>query len=549
MLLPNDPLTYVVVAGVCVHLVFRRFEPWTPWIHLLLLLIVPSGVSYAAQLNPLLSLSLFWATLALSIVIYRISPLHPLASFPGPLLEKVTMFRMAFISARGKRHHYIRDLHERYGAIVRIGPNALSVVDREAVAPIYGAGASVGAAWQRSVNYDSGKNKKVGSHVLNERDAVRHLERRRVWSRAFSPQALRAYEADVVRRAGMLADGLEAQAGVADGHLVPAAIDISKWISCFSFDVMGDLAFGGGFNTLLDGDSKGFIRILAKGVRFGTITGNLPWLTPYLALRPAPDDFQKMFRFAKQRLDWRRSQPQGERRDIFHYLSGEDGNAAPPEPELLADSALLLVAGADTTASALTALLYHVLKHRAVYQRLQTELGALPRAESGRDARLPFLDAVITETLRIAPPVPSGGRRSPPDGSGGQIICGRFVPEGTAVTVHPFAMQRRSDYFHAPEAFMPDRWLTMDKSRREMADACIPFLAGNTSCIGKQLAMQELRIAVCTLFRRFEMQLAPESEAWYETVEDFTMTRGDALKVYLSPRVPVRVDAGDKEDV
>ncbi|KZV88536.1 cytochrome P450 [Exidia glandulosa HHB12029] len=300
---------------------------------------------------------------------------------------------------------------------------------------------------------------------------------------------------------------------------------------------MGDLAFGGGFDTLIDGDSHGFISTLTKGTRFGTISGNLPWLTPYLSLLPAPatDDFQKMFRFARTRLDWRRAQPKGEKRDIFYYLSGEDGHEAPPESELVADTALLLVAGADTTASALTALLYFVLKDPAVYSRLVQEVDAAPLdSQSAATARLPFLDAVISETLRIAPPVPSGGRRSPLDGSGGAQLGDWFIPEGTAVTVNPFSMQRRGDYFPSSHLFNPDRWLTGENANSE---ACIPFLAGNTSCIGRQLAYQELRIAVCTLLRHFHLRLAAGSERWEETVQDFTMARGGPLRIILGTRV------------
>lgn len=65
-------------------------------------------------------------------------------------------------------------------------------------------------------------------------------------------------------------------------------------------------------------------------VRFGTITGNVPWLTAYLGLLPAPDNFQKIFRFAKTQLDWRRSQPNAQKHDIFHYLvRGESRLPAP----------------------------------------------------------------------------------------------------------------------------------------------------------------------------------------------------------------------------
>lgn len=121
------PLSYdagayaLFLSAVGVHLVFRRFEPWSPAIHLILLVAVPCAMSVAVKTNPLLGVPVFWTALIVSIVAYRISPFHPLARFPGPFLERISMFRMAAVSTTGRRHIYIRRLHERYGPFVRIG--------------------------------------------------------------------------------------------------------------------------------------------------------------------------------------------------------------------------------------------------------------------------------------------------------------------------------------------------------------------------------------------------------------------------------------------
>lgn len=101
--------------------------------------------------------------------------------------------------------------------------------------------------------------------------------------------------------------------------------------------------------------------------------------------------------------------------------------------------------------------------------------------------------------------------------------------------MHPYAMHHRADYFAVPDAFRPERWLT-DKSCAGGAEACIPFLAGNTSCIGRQLAHQELRIAVCAVMRRFDMSLAAGGGEWEESVRDFTMAQGGPLNVVITRR-------------
>ena len=69
------------------------------------------GTSFLAYLSALVT----------SVVLYRVSPLHPLASYPGPLMCKITKLWLAGIAMRGKQHVYYRDLHRRYGDVVRVG--------------------------------------------------------------------------------------------------------------------------------------------------------------------------------------------------------------------------------------------------------------------------------------------------------------------------------------------------------------------------------------------------------------------------------------------
>ena len=124
-----------------VHVVYNRFEPnptdlLVTW---LLLFVVPSipacYMSHNSQINITpsavvakltYSYAVFYGALIISIILYRISPFHPLASFPGPLLAKVSQFWAMTISSRGKRHEHIKKLHDKYGLHVRIGESLLS---------------------------------------------------------------------------------------------------------------------------------------------------------------------------------------------------------------------------------------------------------------------------------------------------------------------------------------------------------------------------------------------------------------------------------------
>ena len=67
------------------------------------------------------SFSLFYAALALSIVLYRISPFHPLAKYPGPLSLKISKLVAAYRAIGGKQYAQFKRLHDEYGPIVRVG--------------------------------------------------------------------------------------------------------------------------------------------------------------------------------------------------------------------------------------------------------------------------------------------------------------------------------------------------------------------------------------------------------------------------------------------
>lgn len=123
-------LTYLYQV---VYLVYKRFEihPSSPLTTMLLLLVVPSVSSafllrfYSVVLALVSGFSIFYATLLASIAVYRVSPWHPLAKYPGPLLAKVSQFWLTYEAAKGTWHLTLKDLHDQYGAYVRVGKSAL----------------------------------------------------------------------------------------------------------------------------------------------------------------------------------------------------------------------------------------------------------------------------------------------------------------------------------------------------------------------------------------------------------------------------------------
>lgn len=113
-----------------VHYVFKRWEPMRVRIVGPLLLLLPLCLSallaphYGQYPAVALSFAVYYTTLTASIVVYRLSPFHPLAKYPGPVLAKVSRCWFAHVALKGKQHLVLVELHNRYGDIVRIGESS-----------------------------------------------------------------------------------------------------------------------------------------------------------------------------------------------------------------------------------------------------------------------------------------------------------------------------------------------------------------------------------------------------------------------------------------
>lgn len=139
------------------------------------------------------------------------------------------------------------------------------------------------------------------------------------------------------------------------------------------------------------------------------------------------------------------------------------------------DAQLIVIAGSDTVATALSHLFAHLATDPALVARLQHELDALPDLSHDRLLTVAFLDATINESLRLHPPTPSGMQRvTPPEG----LRIGRvFVPGNVIVQVPSHTVFRDARAFARPDEFIPERWTTRPELARDKS-VFIPFNAG-----------------------------------------------------------------------
>jgi cytochrome P450 len=192
--------------------------------------------------------------------------------------------------------------------------------------------------------------------------------------------------------------------------------------------------------------------------------------------------------------------------DLLSYLvTLGESQTDPWTLEELVEECLSTYFGANAMASPLTWAVYLTAKHPHVYERLMCELTETinDRAPDVKDlGSLPYLEAVLDETMRVYPPF----WVSPPRMCTGDIEIGghRFAKGSTLVAVRYFA-QRHPDFWNDPEAFYPERFLTQhDKQRHPFAS--LPFGGGPRMCLGRFLAPVVSRLVLARLFQHWRFQ-------------------------------------------
>jgi cytochrome P450 len=167
----------------------------------------------------------------------------------------------------------------------------------------------------------------------------------------------------------------------------------------------------------------------------------------------------------------------------------------------------LLLAGHETTATALTWTWYLLSKHPDAACKLRVELDEVlgRRVPTVEDLpALEFTRRVIQESMRLYPPVWIISRTAIEEDE----IGGYPIPAGSVVLVSQYAMHRHPDFWENPERFDPDRFLP-ERSRGRHPYAYFPFGGGPRLCIGADLAMLETQLILVTLAQRFQLELLP----------------------------------------
>ena len=350
---------------------------------------------------------------------------HPLSSFPGPKLAAASNLVHVYHSVTGNLSRWTESLHREYGDTVRSKPNELSFINE--------------AAWKDIYQHRPQMSKELyidpvnGVHSLLTADDENHTRMRRILAFAFSEKALREQEPILRDYVDLLIQKLREESE--GGKLV----DIVNWYNYTTFDIIGDLCFGESFHNL---DNKGehpWISGVLKAVKMGMLhaqTRVIPSLG-FVVKRAMPIYLKgarsRIFGFTQERVN-RRLKQKMQRPDFMTYVLKNDGTEKGlSRPEIDTNFLMLTNAGSETTATTLSGCTYYLLRNPRVLRRLKEEIRGSLESEKITVAivnKLPYLTAVLTETLRIHAPAPISFPRFV--NPGGATINGRWVPGGVS---------------------------------------------------------------------------------------------------------------------
>jgi cytochrome P450 len=472
-------------------------------------------------------------------------------------LSGITDLSYCYVSASGFRSRDLYEAHKR-SPILRIGPNSLSFGDIRAIKDLYGHSTKCGKDLNYSVT--SGTHR----HLIDSVDKPEHARKRKLMSAAFAIKNLEPWEykvADVTDRLLKAFDLCCTEPLPPSQHIPSPAdltIDFNKWINLFTIEAINKIALSSSLGLLEQGSDEVTAERLdgskykaqyrqaqnqtsyAQSVFVWDYTHYtwLAWLSKLIPKwrhiwREAEPWNDVVYHQAAERL--RRYQSGEKLEDFFSSLmTSKNGQPNNLEwGEIVAEISIIINAGADTTAIALSHIMDLLLRHPKHLQTLREEVDNVLDddevvAPYDKVKDLPFLRACLDEGLRLIPPTSAGlARRTPTEGA---RILDEWIPGDTSVSMTIYAAHRDPKVFPEPEQFQPNRWLDPE-DRKRMEPYFIPFSTGARGCIGRNISYLEQAVVVASLVHRYDFALP--SPSW-------RLKRHEAFNILVG-EMPVKI--------
>lgn len=353
--------------------------------------------------------------------------------------------------------------------------------------------------------------RRVTSGLLSQ-NGQEHRDTRRSLKDVFARRALPGYHNVICKLTSELLDQWQSQT-TADLNAEMVQFML-RMTSALLFG-MDDAAFAEQLGRLID-------RWIHRNheIGMGALVSAPQFAQGYDSLLQQADELEQSIRelFARHR-----SGPPGGLNILSLLMDNIAGDGALSDEQLIGHATLLFAAAHLTTAHTFSWTLFLLAQHPRVLEKLQAELAAevagdVPQLDELE--RLPYLDAVIRESMRILPASSYSQRFT----AAPVELGGLQLSQGTVVIFSQYMTHHRGDLYERPDEFLPERWQSINPSPY----AYLPFGAGPRMCIGAPLAMVEIRTALTMMLRRFAFQIEPNSTV-----------NGNVISTMLGPTSPI----------
>ncbi|KAK4221312.1 cytochrome P450 [Podospora fimiseda] len=471
-----------------------------------------------------------------------------LSHIPGSPLTQYTNLPRLLTTLRARTPTTHISLHAKYGPIVRLGPQMVSISDPTALQIIYSSDTTKPAFTKtpqfhgtaETATWYKGKPLPL---LTAAQDVSYHARLVRASASAFKAGSNKTPEKKIKELVDQVLEKLNKQS---HSPRDPSVIDE------FAFDATGIIVQGSSLGFVSTGKDVGFGWLALSVIYlYLSVVSQISWVHKYLmgskAVQMLIGGFSPILRFSVASVEkvWKEAKigDEGEDESFLHNIKRVNSGFKEPltEEEIICLAFGSYVVAPLAVGITLRSILYYLARNPSVYERLQREINVELSGDEFTVAearKLVYLDAVIMEALRMHPVLGFVLERVVP--KGGTELSGKYLPEGTVVGINPWVLMRNKGiYGHDADEFRPERWLEATPEKlKEMKRYNLSFGAGIRACKGKDIAMMEILTFVPALMRRFDFRLQRPNWEWSVLGRFFTPQSGMDMKIHALFNIP-----------
>lgn len=501
---------------------------------------------------------------SLAIYCYLIYPLFfnqlNLQRIPGPYHYKFTKFFIYNKMRKEQGMLHIHELHQKYGPIVQISPNEVSIIDRETVKKIY-LNDNYPKEFIKKNKVQNGFYSQFGNfsnrNLFSTGDTKEHINKRKYLQKIYSKTFVLKHSDFLTSKIQDCVNVLTANKG--------KDINIYSVFGALAMDVVTGFEFG--FNSsstfLKTLDFKGKDLVFKNEIFDSFRDSSSLWF--WVCMTPQLYEYVAYFTGKEETMKVGRKWIWEKLESVADSYTSDDLKKPDHTMSLLFDKyerdlakigseiADHTLAGADTTQTTLTYLLWQLSRpcNQQWKFKLHKEITTVFEEDKKNtviiddynklDSQMPIMNAIIKENFRLHAAIPGSERRYVPPGKTLKV-GGYSIQEGMVVSTQPFSLHRNEEVFGDDiNQFKPERWLKKFNesdleydARMKLFDKyTMTFGQGNRMCLGMHLAVTEIKACVASIFGNKDLLGYKISDKWCRNVEskqtDVLMGYGDKL--------------------